>query len=292
MSKKYALYTNIIVICFVLGIVLICSFLTNKQEKTGVEYLNGKVTSVNSDYVMMDANGDEYQVYVNQDDLTIGDVINVKYDGNIAGSQPMRLVAMEVEVITHSEEDSDNFITTPEDNLDVPNEDNSDVIKEESDETSVKRETNVITYFNDLNNTIDTNSSFSSKIKEGFITIVDFFFYDGEISGYKFSELTDETKIKIMELAFQIDTKITDKFPNYKEYLSEKYHNFKDEMVRLYMEAGTYICENNQALCDTVTDTFDDIKKYSSIGWSYIKDLVGTGLDKLDEWYKIFSGKA
>ncbi len=291
MNKRYMLWTNIIVICFVLGIILIFNFVTKSDEIKDNKYLEGKIVSVSDDYVLMDVNGSEYQVYVNTDALSVGDVIKVTYDGNVLETSPMQLIAGKVDILEKKEEIINDDVVTPDNDSNKDNnvdDSNNDGNKEN---VVIKSESDVIDYFNNLNNEVTSESSFSDKIKNGFITVVDFFFYDGEIKGYKFSELTDKAKIEVMKIAFMIDSKIESKFPTYKEYLSSKYHNFKDEMVSLYMETGSVICDSNSELCMTVKSTFSDIKDFAKIGWSYVKDLIGSGLEKIEDWYLIYSGK-
>lgn len=291
MNKRYALYTNIIVIGFILGIVLIFNFVTKSDEIKDNKYLEGKIVSVSDDYVLMDVNGSEYQVYVNTDALSVGDVIKVTYDGNVLETSPMQLIAGKVDILEKKEEIINDDIVIPDNDSNKDNnvdDSNNDGNKEN---VVIKSESDVIDYFNNLNNEVTSESSFSDKIKNGFITVVDFFFYNGEINGYKFSELTDKAKIEVMKIAFMIDSKIESKFPTYKEYLSSKYHNFKDEMVSLYMETGSVICDSNSELCMTVKSTFSDIKDFAKIGWSYVKDLIGSALEKIEDWYLIYSGK-
>lgn len=290
MNKKYLLYTNIIVICFVLAIVLILNFVTKSDEVKSTEYLEGKVVSVSDEYVLMDVDDREYQVYVKTDNLDVGDVVKVTYDGNILETSPMQLIASKVDIIEKKEDTPNDDIVIPDSNSNEYKVDDSNV-GDNKENTVTKSESNVIAYFNNLNSDVNNETSFSDKLKTGFITIVDFFFYDGEIKGYKFSELTDKTKIEVMKIAFMIDSKIESKFPNYKEYLNSKYHKFKDEMVSLYMDTGSIICDTNQELCTTVKSTFSDIKDFAEIGWSYIKDLIGSGINKLEDWYLIYSGK-
>ena len=203
----------------------------------------------------------------------------------------MQLIAGKVDILEKKEEIINDDIVIPDNDSNKDNnvdDSNNDGNKEN---VVIKSESDVIDYFNNLNNEVTSESSFSDKIKNGFITVVDFFFYNGEINGYKFSELTDKAKIEVMKIAFMIDSKIESKFPTYKEYLSSKYHNFKDEMVSLYMETGSVICDSNSELCMTVKSTFSDIKDFAKIGWSYVKDLIGSALEKIEDWYLIYSGK-
>ena len=58
-------------------------------------------------------------------------------------------------------------------------------------------------------------------MKGVFISLVDFLFYDGEIKGVTFDELTSAGKEKVLQIIHSIDEKIEKKFPGYKESISE-----------------------------------------------------------------------
>ena len=127
-----------------------------------------------------------------------------------------------------------------------------------------------------------------SKLKNGFVNIVDFLFYDKEIKGKTFSELKDDAKYKVMKLALSIDSKIDDKFPGYKNKISEKYQNIKYKVVELYANITNNICNNNQQLCLNAKNDFTHLKESFGITFDYLKKYGVKGLDKLKEWYEDF----
>ncbi len=55
------------------------------------------------------------------------------------------------------------------------------------------------------------------KLKNILLILLILFFYDKEIKGYTFSELSDNTKIKVIALALKIDSKIEEYIPGYKK---------------------------------------------------------------------------
>lgn len=136
---------------------------------------------------------------------------------------------------------------------------------------------------------------YKDKAKEYFIDIVDFIFYDKEIKGYTFSELSDNTKIKVIALALKIDSKIEEYIPGYKKSISSNgnkiYTDVKDRLVSSYLDLSVKICSNNEEGCNKAKDIFSDIKDNCKIGWSFIKKLASDGGNKLKEWYEIYSGK-
>lgn len=146
---------------------------------------------------------------------------------------------------------------------------------------------NPVSYFERINNSADKNN-----IKESFISIIDFIFYDGSINGYTFNELSDSAKLKIMQIALSIDSKIDEYFPDYKDTIStgtkKIYNNVKIYLVELYLNTTTKICNANMDLCQQAKEDFQFMKQSFGITWDLLKSIAGNGLDKLKEWYEIF----
>jgi len=147
-------------------------------------------------------------------------------------------------------------------------------------------EQDVIAYFETENETID-NTTWKEKVKNAFTTTVDFIFYDKEIKGYTFKEQTTSAKIKIIEIALSIDSKIETKFPNYKETLGEKYQNIKGKLAYFYLEITSSLCESVGAdTCLQAKSDFNDMKESFSFTWELIKELTKHGKDKVFEFYE------
>ena len=193
-------------------------------------------------------------------------------------------------------------------NIDDINQDNfkENINSEESSDENISNELvtdndvfyseeDVVGYFENIESEVQSCTSFKEKFKEYFILIVDFIFYDGEIKGYRFSELSDSAKAKIVAIALKIDNKIEEYVPNYKEEISSTsskvYNNVKDRLVSLYMDISVDICTKNKEECNKVKDIFAEIKDVCKIGWSYIKELTSKGVTNLKEWYEVYSGK-
>lgn len=157
-------------------------------------------------------------------------------------------------------------------------------------------ESDVVSYFEKLNQDIDTyknsdNTSVKEKIKTGFITVVDFLFYDGVIKGHTFDELTEEAKIKVLTLALKIDNKIEEYFPNYKESIKDKTSAFKEKVALLYLEATAKLCESvGEDSCNLARENFKDMKESFGFTWEGIKKVASTSASKLSvllkEWYQ------
>jgi len=157
------------------------------------------------------------------------------------------------------------------------------------DEDLNNENTNVspVSFFENVEKSKDEN-----VLKEGFIKIVDFLFYDGTINGYRFDDLTSEAKLKIMKIALSLDKKIDEYFPGYKESISsgakKAYNSVKSFVVELYLDTTSKICTNDPQLCKYAKEDFAYMKEAFGITWDFIKNLANSGVDKLKEWYEIF----
>ena len=156
-------------------------------------------------------------------------------------------------------------------------------------------EDDVVSYFENMEYELTNGTSFKEKFKEYFVTIVDFIFYNKEIKGYTFGELTGTAKAKIVAMALKMDSKIDEFVPEYKENISNTtgkiYTDIKEKLIVSYMDISTAICKDNSNECDKVKDIFGDVKDYCKIGWNFIKELFKSGSAKIKDWYEIYSGK-
>lgn len=148
-------------------------------------------------------------------------------------------------------------------------------------------ETEPVEYFTGISQSTDKGT-----LKQGFIKIVDFLFYDEPINGIKFSELKDEAKLKIMKIALSIDSKIDYYFPGYKETLSngtkKLYSDVKLKVAELYIKVTTKICSNNQQLCIDAKEGFNSMKDSFGLTFDFLKNIGKDELNKLKEWYEDF----
>lgn len=149
----------------------------------------------------------------------------------------------------------------------------------------------VLDYFNSYKNNIDTSKT-NNTLKSGFVTIVDFLFYNGTIRGHTFSDLTNTAKLKVLSLALYFDTKIEEYFPGYKESISSTvnkvYTNIKAKIVEAYLNITTKICTSNPEMCVEAKEGFTELKKNFSLTWDLIKDIAGDGITNLKNWYEIW----
>lgn len=184
-------------------------------------------------------------------------------------------------VTNHNKPNNTNTNKTP-----TNNNSNNNVSTKSADEA-------VLEYVNKVES--DADKGITDTLKSGFITVVDFLFYNGEIAGHTFNELSTSAKLEVLKAALWIDDKIDNVFPGYKETISnganKVYTSAKNLIVSTYLDITTSICENHSDLCESAKNDFQSLKKSFGFTWDLIKDLASSGLDKLKNWYEIWSGK-
>ena len=140
---------------------------------------------------------------------------------------------------------------------------------------------------NDIKNNIDS-SELLEKGKKYFIYCVDFLFYDGEIKGIKFNDLSDKAKQQLLNDISTIDSLICTKFPNYKENISE-------ESSIMYSKASDIIKKGASNLEEFSKDKLgeenyntivEEFKSQNEQDLDTIKDLIGNGKKKVKNWYE------
>ena len=142
-----------------------------------------------------------------------------------------------------------------------------------------------------------SNKSFGDSAKGVFVSIVDFLFYDGEINGVTFDELTDSGKQKVLEIASKVDNAIESKIPGYKETISDtasKAFNKASEVIKsgannLNNFAKEKLGEENY---QSIIDAKDELVYYTKNAINFLGDVGGKVFnsvkDKLDSWYQDF----
>ncbi|HIU12102.1 MAG TPA: hypothetical protein IAB65_05310 [Candidatus Onthocola stercorigallinarum] len=162
------------------------------------------------------------------------------------------------------------------------------------------KDTEVINSLNDTLSTVrssEVTSSFKDSAKATFISVVDFLFYDGEINGVTFDELSDSGKKKVLEIASSIDSAIENKFPGYKETISDKASNAFNKASEIIKKgandlndfAREKLGEDNY---QSIIDAKDELVYYTKNAINFIGDvsssLWNSAKDKLNNWYQNF----
>ena len=151
----------------------------------------------------------------------------------------------------------------------------------------------------DINNILnsETVDNAKDKAKGVFISIVDFLFYDSEINGVTFDELTDSGKQKVLEIASSIDNKIENKFPNYKETISETAKEAFNKASELIKKGANNLKEFSKEKLgeenyNAIVDVKDEIVEYTKETIDIIgdvgSDLLDSGKEYIKNWYENF----
>ncbi|MCR4581230.1 MAG: hypothetical protein K5666_01810 [Bacilli bacterium] len=292
-----------------IGVTFLIIHSYHMKQANKVNEVYGVIKSVNADSIVIkESNTDKETTYMKdyENDYKEGDLVVVKVQGNSIKSHQIIVdnysnmttttttVVTNTTVSTTTAPNNNPVQTTTTSKANVPkttttSKPTSNVIKS-SDDTVLEYVKNEY----DQAQSNDTSETFKEKVKKGFITIVDFIFYDGEIKGVKFKELTAKGKAKVIYYALLIDSGIDSKFPGYKSKISDKYKDIKGKLVAEFLELKYDICTNSKDGCAQVKEDFDFLKKALSLTWDaiksffvYIKDL---SVPKIKDWYESFRG--
>ena len=304
MNKRNIILVIIIFLLVLGSLAGLFYFNMNKNKPLEVE---ATVKLIGNNYIIVeDSTGEEYSIDTNEE-YNIGDRIDFVIKDIENDSNPKSGTIVKIDVISrnitfsitdNNSNDKDNVNDNSSNtNDDKKNNTNKDNVETNSSEviTTSATDTEVIAYFTNLDNNLDNynqDKSIGKKLKEGFVTVVDFLFYDGEIKGKTFDELSNTAKIKVLQIAFSIDEKIDKYFPGYKDEISTTskkiYTSVKSKATELYLNITTSICEKDATTCETAKEGLSNLKTNFSLTWDFIKDIGTTGLNKLKEWYEIW----
>ena len=164
-------------------------------------------------------------------------------------------------------------------------------------DTTVLTELNTIEENTDKLLTEGKDQSVLDKAKGVFITLVDFCFYDGEIKGVTFNELTEAGKEKVLKIVNSIDQKIENKFPGYKEKISTKTKTAFNKASELIKKGANNIKDFAQDKLgeenyNSIIEEKDELVKYTKNAWDIVKNvssnLWNKTTSKLKDWYEKF----
>lgn len=168
---------------------------------------------------------------------------------------------------------------------------NNEQIKVEENDTKISlitdRDKEVLNYFNDTLKSIETEKV-KEKVVDYFIVVTDFIFYDSEINGVKFDDLKEATKEEILKIYFNIDGKIENKFPNYKETINEKYDVAKEYLSEKYNVISSNVVDKIKEKIgeDKYNESVDKIKETTDSVVDTTKDVYNDAKVKVKDWYQ------
>lgn len=293
MKKKFGFKIFIIVVLTIFVFLYLIIFNVKKNTKVEVQ---AEVSKIGTNYVIVVDKDDNEYLLNTSEQYNIGDKVNIVLK-NLKKGSPCTGEIIKIDTVSR------NVVFTITDEVKVNEEEKSEVVQNTevkepinnsitNNENVISNDEKVVTYFANFSNEIDNSNSFKGNIKEKFVSVVDFLFYDGVISGVTFDELTNSTKLKLLELVLKIDQKLEGKFPGYKASISENsgkvYTNIKDKVITLYFDITASVCADNGDLCESAKEGLGELKKSFSLTWDFIKNAAGSGLEKLKSWYEIW----
>ena len=164
--------------------------------------------------------------------------------------------------------------------------------------TNFQNEAEVISYFSNQEAYLKTaqvnqeNPTIRERIKNGFVTVVDFLFYDKEIGGYTFKQLTNSAKLQVIKIALSIDHKIDEYFPNYKDSIKKGYETVKEKLAELYLKTTSSLCETvGEDTCNQAKEDFETMKESFGFTFDLLKDLGSDLAGTVKDWYESFRNK-
>ena len=176
---------------------------------------------------------------------------------------------------------------------------NNDASEEATDEDVVNYVSTIENEIENINYTESKKETIKEKLKENFIILTDFIFYDGTIKGKTFNELTTSAKEEILELYEKIDNKIESIYPNYKEEI-------KDTSTKVYSKAKSMVIslkdylkksyidsvgeDTYQKEMEIIKDTKDKVKEKTApvidTAKEKTKETYEKTKDKFNTWYQ------
>ena len=296
--KDLKIITGIlIVLIFVLTLVL-GDFISKKYVSDNTKTAYVEVVEKYDDFLLAkDIDSDSKYTIKTNDKYNVGDIIYVAYYKDIENPKTIEYVGNEhkltettkVEVPVVEEPTTKKVETTT-----------TTKAKEVTTKEVVKNEnvdSIVLNYVESVKTKLDNysvNESNKGTAKEYFCNIVDFIFYNGEIKGHTFNELSSKAKAKVIYYALIIDNKIDEKFPGYKDTLNSKYNDIKAQLVGKYISICEYVKTNEPDLYNNLKDDMKLLKKSVGITWDLVssafKYVGGNVVSLIKEWYEDFRG--
>lgn len=172
-----------------------------------------------------------------------------------------------------------------------------------SPNSALSNEEQAVEYFVNMEAEVEEyvkNNSLKSSASNAFISITDFIFYGGEIKGVTFEQISDSSKLTILNVAKSMDNTISNKWPTYKE-------DIKDTTGKAYSATTSKISEGISYLDKKIEeavgkDPYDGFKEGASNAADEIKDVAGNvfeagkeiagdAKEKVKSWYENFKEK-
>lgn len=168
----------------------------------------------------------------------------------------------------------------------------SQEVKEETKKTVEVVSEEITQFAEKLENEILTEENINralQKAKQNFIKLTDFIFYGTEINGYTFNDLTEQTKLQLMNIAMRIDARLEEYKPGYKEDIKLKIEDIETKLTIKYLEVSDKICTKmGSVACNQAKQDLQVLKEDINLTIDWLKVIANNSLSSLDSWYQIF----
>ena len=173
---------------------------------------------------------------------------------------------------------------------------NESKVTETSKINTKSKDDNVIEEFlkieQEVNNNIyDKSSTFLDKIGDKVATMIGFIWYGEEINGVTYNELSSSAKTKVKNIYYNVDSKIENKIPNYKEKIKYKYSvikNFiKDKYDDLKYNVDSWLLNTlGSEKYSEFKKAKEELKEGTSNSINDMKIVKDLYKEKIYEWYQ------
>lgn len=224
-------------------------------------------------------------------------------DNNVDNSELNDIVENE-NIVENKEEKVINSENNTNPTATLQKDDNNSINTDKEKEIEYTEDDNLaISTFSEIEKEVDqlvkseSSENIKDKLKGTFITIVDFIFYDSEINGVKFNDLTEGGKNKVLEISKNIDNKIENKYPNYKESISDTTKNAYNKASEVIKKGANNIKDFSKDKLgednyNAIVDAKDELVYYTKNAFDIIGDvssnLFEKGKTKVKKWYENF----
>lgn len=161
-------------------------------------------------------------------------------------------------------------------------------------ETITDNDLEILDYFSRMGDIVKESFNSEDLLDKGkayFIYCVDFLFYDGEINGIRFNDLTDSAKEQLLRDISTIDSLICSKYPNYKDDIKEGYGNAYNKASEVIKVGSENINEFSRDKLGE--ENYNKLKEYKDLfvdtafgDWDDFVDILGKGKQKVKDWYE------
>lgn len=316
--KQKSIIMAFICACLVFAIGITIYFLIDslnedkvlESEKAQEAKMYAVVLKKGANYIIVDPIDADDEVLINtMEDVSEGDFIVITYNEEEENITPnsVEVIAENMEVIVTSDEEvtTTKITTTKVSTTSKSTTTKSNTTTKKSTSTTKKTTTTTVILDEDIisyaklsydeADSASEDKSITSSIKEKFVLLIDFIFYEGEIKGKTFKELSDSAKAKVIYYTLLLDSKIDSKWPDYKNTIKSKASDLKEKLIAKYMDITTSLCASNESGCEYVKSDFALLKKSLNLTWDIIKSAFSYGYNKtytyLKTWYEVWREK-